>query len=274
MFSKTRVALGMGLFSLMTVLPLSAQDIVTVALRSGARPAGELTDMNASGVVVRVAGEYQTYPLSDIKAIEFMVGAMAEAQAKIAAGQPFVILRTREIVDGKLIDISDRNPVRLTFQTPTGTRLLPYQEIAQVWVNPGDAPAAMSVAPAAPAPAGAIKVPANVAWTNTGIAVPRNMRLVFTATGDIMLGPGMSSGVGGSPAVTVPGAKYPLRTAGSYAGALIGRIGNNGTPFLVGGTTEPIPVTSTGLLYLGVNDDVLTDNSGEYTVTVSITGRR
>ena len=55
---------------------------------------------------------------------------------------------------------------------------------------------------------------------------------------------------------------------GAPAGALIGRIGN-GTPFLIGANTSPIQVTGNGNLMLGINDDVLTDNSGQYHVTIT-----
>src|SRR5690606_38545689 len=118
----------------------------------------------------------------------------------------------------------------------------------------------------APIPANAIAVPANVAWTNTGVAVLRQRRLRFTATGDINLSPAASSGPNGSPAATVAGARYPLQ--GAYAGALIGRVGN-GAPFLIGGNTEPITVRGTGQLQLGVNDDAPADNVGSYYVTVA-----
>ena len=53
------------------------------------------------------------------------------------------------------------------------------------------------------------------------------------------------------------------------AAALIGKIGNGSTDyFYIGDEKGPIRVRSGGRLYLGVNDDVLTDNSGNYRVVV------
>ena len=54
---------------------------------------------------------------------------------------------------------------------------------------------------------------------------------------------------------------------GTLHGALLGRIGN-GKPFGIGDMTT-ITAPATGPLYLGVNDDLLTDNNGEFVVTIS-----
>jgi hypothetical protein len=50
------------------------------------------------------------------------------------------------------------------------------------------------------------------------------------------------------------------------AAALIGRIDND--MFFIGDDTGPIRVRNNGRLFLGVNDDVLTDNSGNFRVVV------
>ena len=50
------------------------------------------------------------------------------------------------------------------------------------------------------------------------------------------------------------------------AAALIGRIGND--MFFIGDETGPVRMRSAGRLFLGVNDDVLTDNSGNFRVVV------
>jgi hypothetical protein len=81
-----------------------------------------------------------------------------------------------------------------------------------------------------------------------------------------MISPTASSGVGGSPAVTSSAVRYPVQ--GAPSGALIGRIGN-GTPFLIGANNAPMTVTGNGRLMLGINDDMLTDNSGQFYVTIT-----
>src|SRR5204863_6522998 len=167
--------------------------------------------------------------------------------------------------------VGGTHPLRLTVDTPSGAREFQSNEVAQVHLSPlnnATATATTGTATALPAaiPAGAINVPANVGWTNTGIPVLRGQRIQFNAHGDVMISPTASSGPGGSPAVTYPTSRYPLQ--GAPAGALIGRVGN-GAPFLIGTNTQPIAMPATGPLMLGINDDVLNDNSGSYSVSIS-----
>jgi len=53
----------------------------------------------------------------------------------------------------------------------------------------------------------------------------------------------------------------------AFAGALLGRI-DGGLPFGIGDQTS-IVAPASGLLYLGVNDDNVSDNSGQFQVVVS-----
>jgi hypothetical protein len=67
------------------------------------------------------------------------------------------------------------------------------------------------------------------------------------------------------------------RAAGSplpnqFAGALIGRIGN-GQPFAIGDQAS-LQMPASGPLYLGVNDDVMNDNQGQFNVVIGRTGIR
>lgn len=53
------------------------------------------------------------------------------------------------------------------------------------------------------------------------------------------------------------------------AAALIGKIGNDsGDLFFIGDETGAVRLRGSGRLFLGVNDDVLTDNSGNFRVVV------
>src|SRR5439155_649121 len=70
----------------------------------------------------------------------------------------------------------------------------------------------------------------------------------------------------GAKTVRAPGAA-PL--PGSPIGALIARVGN-GTAFLAGTSTDPIRMTRDGRLFLGINDDIVVDNQGEFRVTISV----
>ena len=273
MLKKISATIGIGLFSLATVLPAAAQETATLALRNGERPSGQLIDMGAGGFVLSVNGQDRQFPTSEVAAVEFVVGPLpSAAQAKVNAGQAIVLMRNGAILDGRLSDVGGTHPLRLTVDTPSGPREFSSNDVAQLVLAPlNNAPPVASQsggAPVveAPVPAGAINVPANQVWTNTGIPVRRGQALVFNARGDIMISPTASSGPNGSPAVTSATVRYPLQ--GVPVGALIGRVGN-GAPFLIGTNTQPISMPGTGPLMLGVNDDILGDNSGNYSVNIS-----
>ena len=68
-------------------------------------------------------------------------------------------------------------------------------------------------------------------------------------------------------AAFAPGAPLPR----ALAGALLGRIGS-GQPFAIGNLTSVV-MPADGELFLGVNDDGLNDNSGQFTVTVTAAAR-
>jgi hypothetical protein len=61
---------------------------------------------------------------------------------------------------------------------------------------------------------------------------------------------------------------YPL-PGGPRAGCLIGRIGEGGQPFYVG-KHHVSTAGSDGTLYLRINDDIVSDNKGYLTVTVTV----
>jgi hypothetical protein len=270
MLKKISVGCGVGLFSLLTVLPASAQEVATVVLRDGQRPSGELIDLNASGYALRVGGQDRMFSANDVVAVEFMGGAPPQAAiSRVNAGQPVVVLRSGEVIDGRLSDISGTHPLRLTVDTPGGQREFTSNDVAQVYLGGPVGSSGVSQAmqeTGGLAPAGAVTVPANQPFTNTGLSVRRNELISFSGSGDIMIAAGGSSGVGGSPAVTNPSIRYPVRNA--PVGALIGRVGN-GAPFLIGPNMQPIAMPANGQLFLGINDDHFEDNSGAYTVRIT-----
>src|SRR5262249_54201626 len=102
-------------------------------------------------------------------------------------------------------------------------------------------------------------------WTATGITVKKDQSLSFNASGEVQLS-------GDPNDVATPfGSKTGRKAANSplpnvLAGALIGRIAN-GQPFAIGsGVTIRMP--DDGQLFLGVNDDGLDDNRGEFRVDI------
>jgi hypothetical protein len=117
-----------------------------------------------------------------------------------------------------------------------------------------------------------VRVDPRQRWVDTGLDVMAGDRVTFDAEGSIE----MTTGGSGDTAVPA-GAQSNRRAANAplpqeTAGALIARIGES-APLLVGAqrTLPRAPVS--GRLFLGVNDDHLDDNSGEYRVSITIQRR-
>lgn len=108
-----------------------------------------------------------------------------------------------------------------------------------------------------------VVVSANQQWIDSGVDVRAGQMIYFEAEGRIRWGRDRQDG----PAGERNSPSNPNRPMGNRnAAALIGKIGND--MFFVGDETGPIRMRSAGRLFLGVNDDVLTDNSGNFRVVV------
>ena len=108
-------------------------------------------------------------------------------------------------------------------------------------------------------------VSADVPWNDAGIDVRAGQTLYFEAQGQVRWGRDRRDG----PAGERDSPSNPNRPMGNRnAAALIGRIGNSNDLFFIGDQPGPMRIRSSGRLYLGVNDDVLTDNSGNFRVVV------
>jgi hypothetical protein len=111
-----------------------------------------------------------------------------------------------------------------------------------------------------------VVVNAREQWTDTGIDVRGGQQIYFSAQGQTRWGPDRRDGAEGERNSPLnPGRPLPDRPAA----ALIGRIGERNEFFFIGGDSGPFRARGSGRLYLGINDDVLTDNSGNLRVTVS-----
>ncbi len=108
-----------------------------------------------------------------------------------------------------------------------------------------------------------IVVSADVDWNDAGIDVRAGQTVYFEATGQVRWGRDRRDGPAGE-RNSPPNPNRPMPSRN--AAALIGKIGND--LFFIGDDTSPIRIRNSGRLYLGVNDDVLTDNSGNFRVVV------
>jgi len=111
-----------------------------------------------------------------------------------------------------------------------------------------------------------VVVSADVPFVDTGVNVRAGQTVYFVALGQVRWGPNRKDGPEGEKGSrSNPNRPIPNRPAA----ALIGRIGGelNGC-FFLGNERGPIRMREPGRLFLGINDDLLTDNSGNFLVTV------
>ena len=255
-------------------------DNVTVQLRNGQIVRGALEDLEGGTLYVRVTRDDQRrLPLGEVALIDRVGGASGLPQTELReARKPehVAFLTSGGSVTGKLIDISggagsaagdEAKERRFIFQLPDGSqRSVPGNEVGRVYLGSysvqGGATAASEGEP--PAQGGAIRVPANGQWIATPYRVRRGQQLGFNATGQVRLSTNpddVAPPAGGSrmaPEAPVPNAP---------AGALIGRIGEDGSPFAIGNLPS-VQMPGAGLLYLSVNDGERSDNGGEFVVLI------
>jgi len=210
-------------------------------------------------------------------------------------GNHFLVMRDGSTYQGKLINLVGGVTVRWDFG---GGRVdeRPIRDTARIYLNTSASRSIFNYvpgaggAPAQPVPAmacasgaraggggtatrrGGFGMPGGTvftvrgasAWTDTGMDVNRNDRLVFSANGEVCYSQN-------EPAVTPDGhlvqanQSYPVPSIG--VGGLIGKVGN-GRPFAIGSNSQPIQMPANGRLFLGINDDSFGDNSGGFRVSI------
>lgn len=133
-----------------------------------------------------------------------------------------------------------------------------------------------TIVPTSTPPIASFTLQADVGWVDSGINLVQGKTITITAygeavTGDLHKFPGAVSGPGGqSPICPNFEGAPPCALDNAHFGALIGKIGVDGVPFLIGSAFTFTPSTN-GDLYLAINDllPYFSDNSGSYTVSFS-----
>jgi hypothetical protein len=272
----------------------------TFILRNGDRVSGELTYKGGTSYTLNG----QDYASDNIALIEFVPGdppAAELSQIPTVDNNPseherhVFVTRSGEVIFGKIYSISpDGNSI--TYDRREGGRQdISTDQLARVYVNPAGARqvynnvmrAASPVATSGVVPGG-ISVNANQPWTDTGLTVNKGERISFISSGTIQIAPGTNQSApganprgrsrrgadqgdaltatpDGSAAANVSRANYPVPAMAT--GGLIGRVGN-GAAFPIGSNQQPITMPAAGRLYLGINDDIVADNSGAFSVSV------
>lgn len=127
-----------------------------------------------------------------------------------------------------------------------------------------------------------VVVPANAGWVDTGLDLLPGEEYLFKASGEISLqrgNPSASCGPAGLDLVTVQ-QPVPSQNLGALIGKVAQLIGvrrdedtgeevrDEIAAYFFIGAENGLSVPVKGRLYLGVNEDVIRDNSGEFTVEV------
>ena len=105
---------------------------------------------------------------------------------------------------------------------------------------------------------------ANNGWTNSGLVVRKGQRLRISASGRVSLGRGRFSTPGGLN--NIPDQDKLMRNEAT--GALIAVIGDDNDDFILIGPRREFVAQRDGVLFLGVNEGDLSDNTGSYDIVI------
>ena len=105
---------------------------------------------------------------------------------------------------------------------------------------------------------------ANNGWTNSGLVVRKGQRLKITASGRVSLGHGRFSTPAGL--ATISDNDKLMRNEAT--GALIAVIGDDNDDFILIGPRRDFVAQRDGVLFLGVNEGDLADNTGTYDIVI------
>ncbi len=266
-----------------------AQDSVTVMLRSGERLTGRFDGVANGRFYLDISDTDERHiPMDQIALIDLVGGAsgLPETELSQARGSAHVLVtRDSNLVRGQLVRIDgsriqgNQDPAFVVFRTESGEeRRVAMRDVGRLYLGnyPGAAPGAPPTGgntQTTPPTGGAganervLTLAANVQWLDTGITVRQGDLVTITASGEITLSadPNDKANPNGAASGRRPTPQAPLPQ--TPAGALIGRIGT-GRPFGIGQGPANLTMPGSGRLFLGINDDTVSDNSGQYEVHI------
>ncbi|MGC9468093.1 MAG: hypothetical protein ACP5HS_05850 [Anaerolineae bacterium] len=105
-------------------------------------------------------------------------------------------------------------------------------------------------------------------WQSVGAQLDPGDVVNIRARGRWLYTPGEYHGPEGHATYPAPDT-YPISGGNVPGGVLLGRIGEEGDPFMVG-RGRTVVAGRGGLLYFRINDDILTDNEGFVTVEYTV----
>lgn len=117
-----------------------------------------------------------------------------------------------------------------------------------------------------------VDVAAKKDWTSSGLIVKRGDHIRVTATGVITLDPASGRTSGPEGISDLPDSKKLMPE--QPTGALIAVISSDNDDFIFLGKSGEFTATRDGLLFLSVNEGVLSDNVGTFKAVVEVLGQR
>jgi len=284
MFRKLLIA---GLLMASTAGIASAQTRVTFLMRNGERIVGDLTykggadytlngrDISAADVAVIAFVPNDPSP-QEVSRVPTVDNNPSELERHV------FVTRDGSMVFGKLYKFSPDGNIITFDQREGGRHDVAASNMLRIYINPAAArnvyaPILAALNPASSAagtsgvagkgtPGAQIRVPGNQQWVPTGVVVRRNEIVRFEAQGEVMWTTEQADKATPSGANNrrMSGAPPVPKAPG---GALIGRVGNS-QPFLIANLGS-IKMPANGELFLGINDDVVADNTGDFFVSIS-----
>jgi hypothetical protein len=252
----------------------------TVLLRNGDRVSGTLEDVENGTVFVRVSlHDQRKIPVGEVALIDLAGGAsgLPETELSVARGSNHLaLLRGGESMQGNFVDIRGgeagaTEPHALIFRTTSGEeRRVSLDNVARIYLGNFPTTTTASSSPSTstdPLPGGAVRVPGNSTWVATPLFVRKGDRVSFNVTGQVQLSDNANDIAHAAGSLTqrrANGAPLPQ----NFAGALIAKVGNS-APFPIGDVSTPVTMPADGQLYLGINDDEVSDNRGEFIVRLT-----
>ena len=274
---------ALAVFSLAAAPSAEPQVQATVVMKSGERHSGtnprHRPDKGEFALRKSMAEEFRV-PGDTVAYIDF--GGTPDVDPQISGSQYAAVLRNGTVYRGQLIEMGHTNPsdtsseYLVIFRDDKGQEhRWPSGQVGRVYFSGGATTGTSGGGNTTASTAGSgsgLVVSAKQQWTPTGITVRRGETLTFNTTGQIQLS------TDGNDTAMPAGAKNARYAANAplpreLAGALIGRIGPNGQPFGIGNLST-VTMPAAGALFLGINDDDLNDNTGEFRVQITRSSRR
>jgi hypothetical protein len=229
-------------------------------------------------LVVPLLGD--TIKLKDGNVIQGQVVGFKDGQFTVLIGNGSKGKRSRTIVYVEDVETIDFSSGPVSSIVPTDNDNTPSEPVSQP--SPQSSRPSATPDPPFSAPTGSsqptaappipVRVPSeniNNGWASTGLSVRRGQRILITASGRVSLGKDAS----GVAVFSTPAGLPNVRDTGKLmdkepTGGLIAVIGDDNDDFIFIGSRYEFVAQHDGLLYLGVNEGTLSNNSGSYDVVI------